>query len=90
MENDFTQHHGLPLPHPSNELQEDVPRLRQALTMVDAKLHSLDMLLQSDDVDLNEVKELVAAIKANKAFSDDLLQQQKAMPTAGRLYFMRG
>lgn len=74
---EFTQHLNLPLPHPENELQDDVIRLRDALSGLDIVLNQqfgeieqkfgqLDALLQSDDVSLDQVQELVAAIKANR------------------------
>lgn len=63
--NDITPHLGLPLPHPSNDLEVDAPRLRTALGAIDAKFAALDALLASDDVDLDQLQELVSAIKAN-------------------------
>ena len=77
MRDDITEHLSLPLPHPENDLQEDVFRLRDALSGIDSKLHqeftaidqkfdALDSLLQSDDVTLDQVQELVSAIKANR------------------------
>ncbi|PZP30445.1 MAG: hypothetical protein DI603_15080 [Roseateles depolymerans] len=62
---DRSAHLSLPLPHPSNDLEDDAPRLRQALLLVDAKFAALDTLLASDDVDLDQLQELVNAIKAN-------------------------
>ncbi len=35
MHNDRTQHLGLPLPHPQNTLQEDLPRLRESFQKLD-------------------------------------------------------
>ena len=61
--NDLTAHLGLPLPHPANDLEDDVPRLRGALQAVDAKFQALDLLLQSNDVNLDQLQELVNAIK---------------------------
>lgn len=40
MPDDTTAHLGLPLPHPSHLLSEDVQRLRDALTGVDAAYQS--------------------------------------------------
>ena len=40
MIDDKTQHHQLPLPHADNLLSEDLPRLRDALTQIDAALHN--------------------------------------------------
>ena len=47
MINDSTPHYGLPLPHPSNKLDEDAPRLRSALIGADAQLQALDDQLQA-------------------------------------------
>jgi hypothetical protein len=70
MQNDITQYQSFPLPHPSNELQDDVLRLRDAISTIDAKFHALDVLLQSDDVSLDQVQELVNYIKENR---DDIV-----------------
>lgn len=58
----LTPHLNLPLP--SSTLEEDFPRIIQAFTMLDSKIHQLDQLLASDDVSLDTVQELVNAIKA--------------------------
>lgn len=63
--NDITPHLALPLPHPSNPLDVDVQRLRDVVSAIDAKFKGLDVLLTSDDVNLDQVQELVNAIKAN-------------------------
>lgn len=68
-----TPHAGLPLPHPSNTLEDDVVRLRAALTAIDTRFSQLDALLQSDDVSLDQVQELVSAIKANRSDIASLL-----------------
>lgn len=65
MIDDRTHHVDLPLPHRDNDLSVDVERLRQALNAVDAKFGSLDVLLQSDDATLDQLQELVNAIKTN-------------------------
>lgn len=39
MYNDTTQHLGLPLPHEQNELENDLPRVRESLVLLDAALH---------------------------------------------------
>lgn len=62
-----TPHLGLPLPHPDNSLEDDVPRIRAALAVLDHKVEALDMLLHSDDLTLDTVQELVAAIKAARS-----------------------
>lgn len=65
MIDDRTPHVDLPLPHRDNDLSVDVERLRQALNAIDAKFGSLDVLLQSDDATLDQLQELVNAIKTN-------------------------
>ena len=65
MINDRTPNLSLPLPHRDNDLTVDVERLRQALNAIDAKFGSLDVLLQSDDTTLDQLQELVNAIKTN-------------------------
>ena len=59
MFNDRTTHLDLPLPHVSNRLSYDVARLREAL-------NALDTLLGSDDLALDTIQEIVAAIKTAK------------------------
>lgn len=76
---DTTPHLGLPLPHPDNDLEDDAPRLRASLAAIDAKFAGLDALLHSSDVNLDQVQELVNAIKANQS---DVLQLMSAK--AGR------
>lgn len=71
--NDTTTHLALPLPHPSNSLEDDVLRLRSALGGIDSKFQALDALLQSDDATLDQVQELVNAIKENRGDILDLL-----------------
>lgn len=73
MVDDKTSHLDLPLPHPTNELADDVIRLRAALNGIDAQFQALDALLQSDDVTLDQVQELVTAIKDNRSTIDGLL-----------------
>lgn len=54
---DFTQYLALPLPHPDNELEEDVSRLRDAFSAVDVELHGAksDLLEKRDKSDTIEV-----------------------------------
>lgn len=68
-----TPYLGLPLPHHDNTLVEDVPRLRATLQQIDAKFQQLDTLLDSDDVTLDQLQELVTAIKENRTDVLDLL-----------------
>ena len=55
--NDTTQHLSLPLPHPDNELEDDVLRLRDALSAVDLALKSLidGLALRATSVALGQV-----------------------------------
>lgn len=62
-----TPHLGLPLPHPDNSLEDDVPRIRAALAALDQKVEALDTLLHSDDLTLDTVQELVGAVKAARS-----------------------
>lgn len=41
----ITEHLGLPLPHPDNDLEDDVPRLANALTALDSAVHAVQQLL---------------------------------------------
>lgn len=63
---EMTAHLSLPLPSATNTLAVDVVRIRAAFTALDAKIAALDSLLSSDDVTLDSVQELVAAIKASQ------------------------
>lgn len=67
MYDDRTATLALPLPHPENPLNLDVVRLRTAFGMLDARLAAIAALLASDDLTLDTVLEIVAAIKANRA-----------------------
>jgi hypothetical protein len=58
-----TPHLGLPLPHPDNELQDDVSRLRDALGEIDGMLFMLQSLVASDDVSLDTVQEIVMVLQ---------------------------
>lgn len=71
-----TAHLDLPLPHPSNELSDDVHRLRDALEGIDDKFEALDTLLQSDDATLDQIQELVSAIKENRSTISGLLSDK--------------
>ena len=64
---------GLPLPHPDNGLEDDVLRLRQALTAIDSYIAAMEALLASNDPTLDTLQELVTSIKANKTTVDALL-----------------
>lgn len=90
--NETTAHLALQLPHPSNSLEDDVLRLRAALGSIDSKFLALDTLLQSNDTTLDQVQELVNAIKENasdilgllldKADAVDLTQQEEVQTLA--------
>lgn len=53
----------LPLPHPDNELKDDVLRLRDSLSLLDGIVQSLRGLVASDDVNLDTVQEIVSVLK---------------------------
>jgi hypothetical protein len=90
--NETTAHLALQLPHPSNSLEDDILRLRSAISAIDTKFQGLDTLLSSDDATLDQVQELVNAIKANagdildllsdKADAVDLTQQEEVQTLA--------
>lgn len=55
---------GLPLPHPSNSLEDDVLRLREAFNAIDA-------VLSSDEPSLSTIQEIVDVLKDNVATTFD-------------------
>ena len=61
-----TAHHDLPLPHPSNELSEDVGRLRELVTLLDALLNALNTDKSSVDHghDVGDVEGLASILTA--------------------------
>lgn len=67
-----TPHLLLPLPHPDNELHEDVFRLRDAFTALDGALHALRGLVASDDVNLDTVQEIVTVLTAAQGDIGDI------------------
>lgn len=75
-----TPHLALPLPGDRTML-DDVPLLREALGKLDAFALRLDTLLNSDDVTLDELQELVAAIKANRGDILDLVASKLSIET---------
>ena len=81
-----TAHAALPLPHPNNELQQDVLRLRQALELIDTRLANLDHKLQSDDTALDEWQELTQALQQQRAST----QQTRAEFAQARLERLLG
>jgi hypothetical protein len=62
----------LPLPHPDNELRDDVVRIRQSLIKIDGATQSLFSLVASDDVNLDSVQEIVAVLKHAQADISDI------------------
>ena len=74
-----TAANGLPLPHPQNELSDDVARIRDALIAVDALLASkanstdvaaeFERLIGSAPGALDTLKELADALSNNPEFS---------------------
>jgi hypothetical protein len=63
MINQTTPHLQLPLPHPDNRLDDDVVRLRGALTALDGAIYALRGLVSSDDLNLDTVQEIVTVLK---------------------------
>ncbi|MBB3118623.1 hypothetical protein [Pseudoduganella violacea] len=70
MINNKTYNLGLPLPHPGNELKDDVIRLRESFLMIDEAIKSLQDLMFSDDIDLDTLKEVVQVLKKSQ---DDIV-----------------
>lgn len=81
--NDLTPHLGLPLPHPANDLGSDVLRLRDALQALDGHVGALQAALQSDDVTLDQLQELVDAIKSNRGDIAALLSLKASAEALG-------
>lgn len=73
MVDDRTAGRNYPLPHPQNDLAEDLPRLRAALAAIDADVAALEELLCSDEPLLDTLQELVDSLKANKSTINALL-----------------
>jgi hypothetical protein len=73
MIDDRTANLSLALPHESNELSEDVLRLRSAISAVDSALFALQSALASNDPNLNTLQEVVTALKSaeSKLASND-------------------
>lgn len=63
---DRTPNLQIPMVCNPGDLATDYARLRTAFLQIDTKLHQLDVLLQSDDLTLDTVQEVVAAIKASR------------------------
>lgn len=65
-EQEFTQHYGLPLPHPDRDLDEDVFVLRDAISGVDEAINNVERLANELDGDVQgvgrSVQELAEAV----------------------------
>lgn len=59
-----TPHLQLPLPHPDNDGEDDVLRLRSAFLTIDAKIKTIDALLASDDLNLDTLQEVAQFAKS--------------------------
>ncbi len=89
--NDLTPHLGLPLPHPANDLESDVQRLRDALSMLDIAVASkaaaaeveaaLAQLLDSAPDALNSLRELAAALGDNPEFAAQVATEISTLQT---------
>lgn len=92
MHNDITQHLSLPLPHPDNELEDDILRLRDALSDIDTILSAKADLstLQADIAAiiggapgvLDTLKELADAVNNDPAFAVDIAASVAAVQAA--------
>jgi len=78
-------HLALPLPHPDNRLEDDVPRIRTALLALDGKLQTIDTLLASDDVNFDALQELVTALKADGSAIQSILATLAAKADASQV-----
>lgn len=63
MTDDRTPALELPLPHPDNDLQDDVARLRTALVGIDGQISAILSTLQSIDPDLDTMAEVAALLQ---------------------------
>ena len=76
-----TQHLGLPLPDLSNMQDEDVPRIGQALRLIDAHVQSVDAQAQAAEAALKEhdvkLQKLGGIAQTDSARIDQLLEDQK-------------
>lgn len=62
MQNDLSTNLGLPLPHPENELQDDVLRLRETIAGFDSAIHTINQFLFSGSIDLDSINEIVQVL----------------------------
>ena len=69
----------LPLPHPQNELDDDVVRLRTAFGLIDARFAAIAALLEADDLTLDTILEIANAIKANRADITEIIADKVSM-----------
>lgn len=76
MQNDLTPNLGLPLPHPENELAEDVIRIRDAFTVLDQKIGAVNALVASQLAAQN------TAINAQLTAQNDAVAQRLAALSA--------
>lgn len=89
MAEELTPNLALPLPHPSNNMDEDVARLRDALTMLDAAVASkasaddltaaLAELLDSAPDALNSLRELAEALGNDPNYAATIAAQIAAL-----------
>lgn len=66
MIDDRTTHLSLPLPSVDNYINDDVVRLREAITAIDNALALFSSVLSTGDASLDSMLELGAAINANR------------------------
>ena len=80
-----TVHLGLPLPDLSNEQTEDVPRIGQALAMLDARAQSVDAALELQSGEVQALKKSDTALGGRlESFARDLDQEATTRAAADR------
>lgn len=85
MQNDLTPNLGLPLPHPGNELEDDVLRLRDALSSLDTAVGALQTLVSSNDLNLDTVQEIVNLLKSSQGQIGDITTLLASKASASQL-----
>lgn len=80
-----TQVHNLPLPHPDNKLEDDVQRLRDALTAIDSLLQSIEQRLST-----KSEAATVSAISANLNQTINGLTERMVQVESGKVSQVNG
>lgn len=83
-----TPHQAYPLPHPTNQLEQDVLRLTDALKAIDGDVYDL---LQADIAAMNARSELKTYIEGEQqALADDLTLKLRSYTRKQRLNHLLG